>query len=414
MRTTSSMPTRVERGATELAQRQTKTGDFRPRYILKIGDELINTKLYDCTVTYSADGTSDLSISADTDLEAFAGRPVELQIGYGDFLWDYFGGWLEEPENDNWGAPSTADAYGPFKELGELSLQTDISYEAQLLGAAITDLHAKARLRGSTFEVAGNPNYPLEGETAKLALGTSFSDALNTLLEMAGWVSQDRPGFRRRYRPAPRPRPSGAYVAAYSEAHFAPGAFRATLGKPYGSVGAFARDDDGRFKWAPVIVEVDPSVSPLKTFWLEDFAGTEDDAWEEVGRMASTLSAGIYTWTLEGISANPELELHDVIRVHTTELRDEGGRFKERYDVEYACAIDSEVSVDVSRDGHPMNLSGNTAIKVKEKRVKRYQPVAARLQSPVARILTSSSDTTFDDVSGDTFNTYSTTTFENI
>jgi hypothetical protein len=88
---------------------------------------------------------------------------------------------------------------------------------------------------------------------------------------------------------------------------------------------------------------------------------------------------------LEGISANPELEMNDIVRVKTTELRDEGGRFKERYEVEYACAADSEISVDVSREGHPMNLSGNTAIKISEKKIKRYLPVAARSQTAIVR-----------------------------
>jgi hypothetical protein len=240
---------KIDRTATELAHRRFKTGDLRPRYILTIGDEIVNAKLFDCTATYSADGTSDLSLNLDMDLYDRVGQRVVLKIGYGEYLWDYFGGWLEEPENDNWGGPSSADAYGPFKELGEISLQQDVDYSTQVLGAALTDLHASAKLRGSSFEITGNPNYPLSGETTQLALGTSFSDAVNTLLDMAGWISQDRPGFIRRYRPAPRPRPTGEAAASYSESHYPPGAFKAILAKPYGSVGAFSRDDDGNFRW---------------------------------------------------------------------------------------------------------------------------------------------------------------------
>lgn len=404
----------VGRSATELAQRPTKVGDLSPKYTLTIADEPITEKLYDCTVTYSADGTSDLSISADTDLVGYAGDRVVLSLGYGDFRWEYFGGWLEEPDNDHYGGPSTADAYGPFKELGEISLQSDVDYNAQLLGTAIADLHNGAKLRGSRFEITGNPSYKLEGETAQLALGTSYADAVNTLLEMAGWVSQDRPGFLRRYRPKPLPRPTSAWVARYSEAHYAPGAFKATKAKPYGAIGAFARDDNGSFKWAPVRVQVDPNVNLQKTYWIEDFAGTEADAWEECGRLAATMSAGVYSWTLEGISANPELELHDLVRVETTELRDEGGRFKERYEVSYACAIDGEVSVDVSREGFPMSLSGNTALKVSEKKLQRYLPVVGRSQTNVVKKAPPAppEPSTFDDLSGQTWSSQSGQTFD--
>lgn len=363
--------------ATDLAQRKNKTGERSPSYRLEIAGEHFNGKLYDGTVTYSTDGNSDMSITADSDLTDLTGAKVALEIGYGDDLWPYFGGYLEEPDDDHWGGPSSALAYGPFKELAEATIGEDVTYAGQTLGQAIVDLHGRAgrAVAGTKYEIRGSPNYLLAGEEAGLSISTSFADGINTFLEMAGWVSVDRPGFIRRYRPKPRPRPSGEAVAAYTETHFAQGAFRAVRGKPYGSVGAYTRNDKGNFPWTPVIVRVSPNSkfkpSKLKTYWLEDWAGTEEEAWVECGKLASLLSDGVYTWSLSGINANPDLNLYDTIRVTVTELRDEGTRFKERYEVTYACAIDTEISVDVSREGCPMSLAGNTAIKLSERHIKR-------------------------------------------
>lgn len=362
--------------ATDLAQLALQTGDYSPTYRLKVDGERFTEKLYECSVTYSADGGSELSIATDSDLTDLTGAKVTLEIGYGDDLWPYFGGWLEEPEDNHWGEPSTAVAYGPFKEMAEATIGEDVTYSGKRLGEAIVDLHLRAgrAVQGVKYEIRGNPKYLLEGETAGLSISTSFADGINALLEMAGWISMDRPNFLRVYRPKPNPRPSGKIAASYSEAHFPAGGFTAIKSKTYGSVGAFARDEEGNFKFPPVKVRVD-SLSPnkpseLDTYWLEDWAGTESEAWVECGKLAALFADGLYSWSLSGISANPELFSHDIIRVHTTELREEGERHPSRYEVVYACVIDDEAQVDVSIEGLPMSLSGETAIKIREKKIR--------------------------------------------
>lgn len=363
--------------ATDLAQQTYKTGDNSPEYTLLIDGAHFDGRLYDATVTYADDGTSDMSISADADLHDLVGAKTRLLVGYGDEQWEYFSGWLEEPQDDHWGGPSTAVAYGPFKELAEASLGVDVSYNGYTLGRAISDLHDRAgrSVSGTKYEIVGNPSYNLEGEQSILTVATTFADGLTTFLDMANWVSEDRPGYIRRYRHRPRPRPTSEFVAAYSESDFPPGGFRATAAKPYGQVGAFVRDDEGGLKWPVVKVRVDSGYtfkpSTLKTYWLEDYAGTESEAWNECAQLASLMSDGLYTWALAGISANPELLRNEMIRVNTTELRDEGGRYRERYDVTYACAIDAETTLDVSVEGHPMGLNGNTAIKLHERKIAR-------------------------------------------
>lgn len=362
--------------ATDLAQSAFQTGEDSQVYRLNIEGERFSEKLYEGTVTYSGDGTSEFSIAADSDLTDLVGAKVVLEIGYGDDLWPYFGGWLEEPEDDHWGGPSTAVAYGPFKEMAEATIGEDVSYSGKRLGEAIVDLHTRAgrAVQGVKYEIRGNPKYLLEGEQAGLSISTSFADGINALLEVAGWISMDRPNFLRVYRHKPNPRPSGQVAASYSEAHYPPGGFRAVRSKIYGSVGAYARNEDGTFKWDPVRVRVDNLTpykpSELDTYWLDDWAGSETEAWIECGKLAALFADGIYSWSLNGISANPELFMQDVIRVHTTELRDEGERHPARYEVVYACAIDNEIQVDVSREGHPMSLSGETAIKIREKKIR--------------------------------------------
>lgn len=359
--------------ATDLAQLQYKTGENTPDYTLLIDGARFDGNLYDASVSYAEDGTSDMTLSADADLTDLVGARVRLHVGYGDEQWEYFSGWLEEPDDNHWGNPSVAVAYGTFKELAEASLGTDVTYAGYTLGRAISDLHRRAgrAVIGTKYEFRGNPSYLLEGETAGLTVSTTFADGIDTFLEMANWVSEDRPGYIRRYRHKPRPRPNSEFIAGYGESDYTPEAFKVVRAKPYGQVGAFVRDDEGALKWPVVTVRVDAQTSTLKTYWLEDFAGTEGEAWNECAELAALMSTGLYTWSLTGISANPELLRNETIRVHTTEMRDEGGRYRERYEVTYACAIDGETSLDVSREGHPMTVGGNTAIKLTENKVKR-------------------------------------------
>lgn len=357
--------------ATELAQKRVKTGDHAPRYELTLGGRNIDDRLFDCTATFSSDGTSDLSLSVDTDLERHDGDKVILKLGYGSNLFEYFGGWLEEPVNNHWGQPSTGDAYGPFKELGELFFDDDVTYAGQTLGQALVDMHSRARGVTSTFKIRGNPSYTLSGSDAGVSIGSSLSDGIGTVLEMAGWRSSDRPGFERLYSPIPRPSPSLEPTATYTEAHFPPDSFHVMPNKKYGSVGAFQRDDSGNFKWTPPFVVVDPTYPRLRTYWLEDYQGDEASAWADVARLARMLKVGTFSWSLEGISANPELLLYDSIRVHTTETRDTGGRIKDRFEVIYDCLIDTSITVDVSRDGMPMTLAGDTAIRNSSKQIPR-------------------------------------------
>lgn len=367
--------------ATDLAQERFKTGDNSPTYRLEIAGGHFGAELYDATVTYAEDGTSEMSITTDADLSDYTDARVSLEVGYGDHTWPYFDGYLEEPEDDHWGGPSSALAYGPFKALAEASLGLDLSYDGYRLGPAIIDLHTRAgrAAAGTKFEMHGSPNFVLKGEEAALTISSSFADGINKFLAMAGWVSVDRPGMTRLYIPKPKPRPSSKFVAEYSEAHYEPGAFKAIPAKRYGSVGAYARLEDGTLAWPVIKVRVDNigarKVSENRTYWLEDFSGdgsdtlSQDVARQECGELAAIMSDGVFTWSLRGISANPDLLFYDSIRASTTELRDEGGRYKERYHVVYGCLIDGEVSVNVSREGNPMDLVGNTAIRLSQRKL---------------------------------------------
>lgn len=367
--------------ATDLAQRKFKTGDdYSATYRLDVGGDKFEDELYDATATYSADGGSEMNISSDTDLTDLTGAKVRLEVGYGDELWPWFGGWLEEPEDNHWGEPSSAVAYGPFREMGEASFGVDKAYGTGgfTLGTALVDMHQRAgrAVAGIQYEIRGNPSLVLRSEEdAAVGISTTFADGISSLITRAGWVEMDLPGFKRLYMPRPRPRPSGPVVATYDESHFPPRAFNAVRAKQYGSVGAYARDEEGALLWPVVKVRIDSmsahKPSELKTYWLEDYALGEREAQIECAALASLMSDGVFRWSLSGISANPDLLLHKIIRVNTTELRDEGGRYKERYECVYACAIDTEISVDVSREGHPMTLSGETAIRLSQRKIKR-------------------------------------------
>lgn len=364
--------------ATALAQRKVKPAESGPAYELTFDNRPFTEKLFDGTITYSAsDGTSEMSVSADATLADYRNSSVKCSVGYGTELWEYFTGKLEEPDDNFYGEPSTATAYGPFRELNEASIGADVSYVNKTLGQAIADLHRRAGIWGGRYEVRGNPKFLLTGDDAGLALTTSFGEGLNTLLETAGWIGTDVPGYLRRYMPKPSARPGAESVATYTEAHYGRNQFHVSQGTRnfYGRVGAFTRNDDGGFAYPPIFININPlgryRPPPLRTYWLEDFSGTYAQAKAEASRMALQLSAGTYSWSLSDISVNPDLELFSHFTVETTEDRDVGARRKARFEVSYVCSIDEEINLNISRESIPMNVSGQTAIKLREKQIAR-------------------------------------------
>ncbi len=302
--------------STVAAKLKTQTGDAAPAYRLEVdGREL--SGLVSASASYAVDeagnGASEMTITADTTLEAREGGRARLMVGYGEELVEWFTGSLEEPEDDHWGGGNGATAWGPYRELSERMFLEDVDYRNRTLASALLDVYGRARRRGARFgmELKGGGQFVIapDAEEAIFPLEATFGEAIGALQGSAGYVSTDLPGYGRLHLPRPRPGSYGRTAASYGEGDYPPEAFSARRAKAYGSVVVFARTEGGTYPFPPVIVPVNRDDKRLprdRAFVVSDFVGSEDDAEREGRRVARELS-GSYEWGLEGIPANPDL-----------------------------------------------------------------------------------------------------------
>jgi hypothetical protein len=398
---------------TAKAQAPVKTDSGRPRYRLTIGGEAFSGRLFDCRASYGADGSSELTISADGGLERYQNARVRLYLGYGDDLVEWFAGDLADPQDEHWGGPATATAYGPSGRLSRVPYLGQHSYAGDNLGSFVLDLARRAGMPGGSVEVLGAASFVLDA-SATMTVSTYLLEAEESVLPSAGYVGSDRPGYRRRYMPRPLPGQTGGYAARYDEGSYPPGGFVAkSLGRNlYEWVCVFRAGEGGSVEEAKggvyelVRVEPEGRFRPPKdsTFFVPDFAGSAGEARQEAARWARRLKRGSYACSLEGISANPGLLPFDSIAAETTEFRDEGGKTKERYRTSYGFAIDGGIEVNVSREGLPMAMRGE-GIKLSEKKlpkpffVRRPSPYVVRRPGGV----TWDDERTFEELGGYTF-----------
>lgn len=377
---------------TKAAQLSQKTdspyGDNRPNYRLLIGGEDVSDALADASIKYTAgedgtEGTSEMDISLHGSLEARINAPARCFIGYGDQLTEYCSGRLLEAADDHYGEASEGVVYGPFKMLTSQQFLQQVSYSGYYLERALYDIHDRASIPRGSIEVRAGRSFQIGAdEEATFPLEVPLADAVKSLCESAGFVALDMPGSRRLYMPQPRAGATTTAKALYNESHYPPGGFKATLNpqRIYSKVVVFRREEDGSNAFPPAIRTVEVQTrhkpAPNSAYILAEFLGGPADADNEAARLARMLGQGEYEIELSGISANPEILLYDTLDTETTELRDEGGRSKERYRVLYQWSVNGEIGVEIG-EGLQQTLSG-TGIKVSERQLPKPFPVAPK------------------------------------
>lgn len=376
---------------TELAQQATKTrsphGNSHPNYRILIGSEDVSDVLESASIKYQAgdsnDGTSEMDLNVFASLEGQINATVRAFVGYGNELAEVFTGRLLETEDSHYGESSSGVCWGAFKQLTSQQFLERVSYEGQYLERALYDVHDRASIpRGSVEVVSGRSFQIGAAEEAVFAPEVPFADCVKSLCESAGFVGFDLPGSRRKYMPRPRSSPGAKGKAVYNESHYPPGGFTAKRNpnRTYSKVLVFRREEEGTDAFPPVMrsVEVETRYKPApnSAYILPEFLGTFADAQNEAARLARMLAAGEYEIELSGIAANPDLMLYDTLDTETTELRDEGGRSKERYRTTYSWVISGENNIEIS-EGLTQSLSG-TGIKVSETKLAKPFAVAPR------------------------------------
>jgi hypothetical protein len=371
----------------ENSRRPFKAGESAPAYALRVGGVRMTSKLYTAEITYSPPegGASEMSLTLDAPLSGFQNAAVKAKLGYGEDLIDWFAGRLQEPEDDHHGEGSSATAWGPSKLLSEQSFGEQTDYRGYDLGAAILDITRRAGMPAGSVELRGGGSFVLSGESAIVPLESSFGETLDSFLQSANYVGTDVPGGRtgrRLYMPRPRPGATGKYRAEFDEGHYPPGGFTARRPRHgfYSAVVVFRKGEGGStdplrggvYARVPVEVEGRHKPPPGRIYYIPDFAGDQADAEREAVSTSRLLTRGLAECALEGLSPNPTLLPYDSVSVVTTELRDEGGRTKERYRVRYALILDGQLSASVSREVRSMSLGGKGLVIGERKLAKSF------------------------------------------
>lgn len=377
---------------TELAQQATKTrsaySDSHPNYQVLIGGQDVSDVLESASVKYVAgeeesNGTSEADLNLYTSVEDKMNGVIRIFVGYGNNLSEVFTGRVYEAAEDHYGEASEITGFGPYKMLASQQFLQRVSYTGSYIERALYDIHDRASIpRGSIEVVAGRSFLIGADEEATYAPEVPLGDAVKSLCESAGFVGYDLPGSRRKYQPRPRSSPGAKGKAVYNESHYPPGGFSAKRNpaRTHAKVLVLRRQEDGTDAFPPVMrsVEVETKYKPApnSAYILPEFLGGFADAQNEAARLARMLAAGEYEIELSGIAANADLMLYDTLDTETTELRDEGGRGKERYRTLYRWTISGENNIEIS-EGLTQSLSG-TGIKVSETKLPKPFPVAPR------------------------------------
>lgn len=365
----------AETNFTALAKAQDKTTpDSRPFYALDIDGSPYHDNLSEFTVTYALDsGTSEMTINTYKAFEGRENAPVVLSLGYGRSRAEFFRGKLQDPYDNQYGEPNEATAWGPFKWMAESKFGKQVSYEGYRLREALSDMAERSKFRQSQIQVIGG-NKILRGEVTYV-MEQKIGEAASELCGKSNFVLTDVPGGGRLFMPKPKPVSRGEARAVYTDSETPQGGFTAVR-QPrarYAQVWVFRRTTDGQDDFPPVKVNVDTrgyaAPPPFSSYDIPEFTGDAEDALDAGREMSEIISGGTFLCTLSGISANPDIQPFDTLRQNTTELRDEGGRYRERYSCDYRYLVDAEMSVEGNAESGISETVSGTGILVKERKL---------------------------------------------
>lgn len=318
-------------------------------------------------------GVMEIEVASPADTGGSEGLPVEFDIGYGKGryrqLLNYFSGVIESVDE-----AGNAVCYGPLKTLGEQKLLRQVNYGGWYLEDALYDLAynpafgtpiargalevraGRSYLVGTTPPIGGGAGATDTG--AIFPLETTRQEVAEALTGAAGYYLGERPNGRVLAMPTPKPGATGKAKAVYTEDHYT--AFRPTGTRKnlYASVLVFRRNEGGLGygAWAMVPVENAGRVKPSanRVYMIPEFPGTDAEAEQVASDTSRLLAHGQVQATIEGLAADPTILMHDAVDVHRTKHE---GASRDRYAEVWSCQVDTEHSVEATRETQDMTLS---------------------------------------------------------
>lgn len=370
----------------DLALRRVHAGPARRIYELFIGGTRFTSQVLSLNVEFDPRGGSGMTLQIRDSLEGLEDAPVELRLGYGSKAISYFTGTLQEPANARYGQ---AVAYGPFRAMASQSFGEQVSYLGVTVDYALRDLARRANYSAGMIEVIGGSEYQIEN--VSYTEETKLLEAAQAISEPAHFVFYDRPGFRRRAMPIPKPGATGAPKAVYTESNYSLNGFKVkeTRAGQYSKVVIFRRNAGGGYEVreeAPVPNRGAFTPPANRIYYVPEYPGNSAAANNDAYLLANRLAFGALAFTLNDIWINPELEPWDVIQAETTERRgskDVAGRPQKRgkWRVVYNGVISDGLSLDIGPERHHMSLSGG-ATKLREFRLPDPIKLSHRVFSP--------------------------------
>ncbi len=345
-----------------IAKEQIHSGPTAETFRVRVAGRSISSSVESVDVTYSGDGTSEATINTWRSLNGFENAEISVDVGYGELLENYFTGKIGSMQEDSWGGPNEIQCWGPFKLMADQVIGEQVNYKNMDIVDALMDLVRRAKYQKGKVEVMRGAAFPISGDNAVFVWETKLGEAANTLAGAANYVFADLPGGRRLIRPKPRPGTVGQVKERYNESHFPPGGFTATPSNRsfYASVRVFRRNDNGTLEVdakRPIGIQSRFRPPVGRVFVVPDFVGTQQAAEREATITARALSRGVYDIELSGLAANPELAMYDTIQTRTTEIRERGDE-REWWTVTYNWLIDGSITLNCSKSGNLMTLTG--------------------------------------------------------
>lgn len=351
------------RSLSDMAKAKYKGEGVAPAWELSVaGRQVQRSSVRSITGSYQREaGASQMALEADFPFGRFEEEMVELRLGYGDQLVEYFTGRLLNPDRNSVTGLAACTVQGPFALMQE-SFGREIDFTGESVAHFFVELGSLARQPGRFLEVEGGYDAYLEDEAA-FARETELVEAARLVGEKMDFVLLDRPGYRRKVMPTPAPGARAKSITRYDEGDYSPGAFAPKLSTSpkYARVNVFRRDDEGNYEvdeWFEVASRGRVAPPAGRIYYVPDFPGDARQARNTARRKAQVLSRGNYTWELLDVWINPELLLYDTVEVVRSNFYD--------YDVPvlevFSCLLDADISWEISPGRFHMSLSGETAM----------------------------------------------------
>lgn len=328
---------------------------------LTVDGEDWTERLLSADVQYRADvGSSGLQMELTGSCEEYDDAPIRLSLGEEGNLSPYFKGRLQGPDDDDRLDKSTANAFGPFRNMITQKLGTNETFVGQTLEYVILECARRANQSSGEIIIKNGTKYRVQpGE--QFPFDNNIGDVLSSLLEKAEFVGVDQPEGRREFKPKPRSGSNKNYKATLGPTEYTELEISPKEESVYSMVVVYRNGDEG----TPIVkaereIITNSRIKPPKQRWfvVSDFEGNQDEAEEEAYKLADELRLGLNSFSIT-IPFNKRWRVHEGLKVI---------RIKRKQSRIYSCFIDDGITVNYAPgSAATMQLSGS-AYEIRHKR----------------------------------------------